>query len=72
MDNFVGKYFKYPLPKEELFVAFPVLDVLYMYTEEDKISTLLDALIETTHRIRQKLMWILGPSKLRSLVSFCV
>jgi hypothetical protein len=60
MDNPVGKYFESPLLEGELSVAFLVPDVLYTYTEEDKIAALLDAFIETAHRIRQKLTWILG------------
>jgi hypothetical protein len=63
MDNHVGKYFESPLLKGELFVAFLVPGVFYTYTEEDKIVALPDAVIETTHIIRQKLTYILGLSE---------
>jgi hypothetical protein len=62
MDNLVGKYFEFRLLKGELFVAFLVLDVLCLVVHvEDKQTALPYAMIETTHRIRQKLTLILDP-----------
>jgi len=52
IDSPVGKYFESPLLKEELSIAFLILDVLYTKTEKDKIVALPDAVIETTHIIR--------------------
>jgi len=49
-----------------------VLDVLCLVVHVDKIDALLDVVIETSRRIRQKLTLILGPSYPSSLVCFCV
>ena len=76
MDNSVGKFFEFPLLKEELFVAFSLFlrsfVWLHTYIEEDKRTALSVTMIEITHRIRQKLTWILGLSDSSTLVALCV
>ena len=72
INNPVEKSFEFPLLKEELFVGFIVFDVLCLFENVDKITALLDTMIETAHRIRQKCMWILGPSDPSILVRLYV
>ena len=61
MDNLVGKSFEFPLLIVELSIALFVPDVLCLVVHVDRRTAHSNIMKETTHKIRQKLTWILGP-----------